>query len=301
MKVLDDLSDILITVTSRRGWGKSTITKHLVKWCKDTAPDRYIFKVFDSSLVWLESPIEYRQTVTRRKIREDRIDNIGDCYFILDLGAEDSRAFIASIIEADYRERFDLKLKYGDMVVKSQPMIVYVIEEANTVFSTTSLNKSDRAGEILTKFVSVGRNFNLTGLFVCTGVSGELSTRVRRRSEYLLGKLSSVADLNLIKKLKSWEVSESTKKLEKHQFIYSDQPDQVIQLTEVQQFKKPKLYRRKLPRIIQHGLNEYQASDQVVVTVTKPSDPPVQPKPLIQVLSELIGLLGIVWLISIIL
>ncbi len=299
MKVLEDLSDILITVTSRRGWGKSTLVKHLVKWCKDTAPDRYIFKVFDSSLVWLSSPIEYRQTVTRRKIRENQIDNIGDCVYLLDLKREDKRAFISTIIESDYRERFEIKLEYGELAVKSLPVVVYLFEEANLCFSGTSLVKSDRASDTLNSFVSEGRNFGLTGIFLATAIVGELSTAVRRRSEYLLGRLASQSDLSLIRNLKSWEVAETTKGLEKYQFIYSDQPDQTIQLTEIQQFPKPKLYRRRLPRIVQHGINESQDSDQVVVTVAKPQTPPKNIE-LVSLLGKLLGLVISLWFYSLI-
>jgi hypothetical protein len=89
MSIIDqigqDLKEIPVVISSRRGWGKSVYSKHLVKHLQDTLGDNLIVKVFDCSLNWLQSPIEWYQRVDLRKIKADKVDNIGDCVYLLDL------------------------------------------------------------------------------------------------------------------------------------------------------------------------------------------------------------------------
>jgi len=275
MSIIDqigqDLGEVPVICTSRRGWGKTTLIKHLVKHLKDELGDNLIVKCFDPSFAWMESPLEWYQRVDVRKIKADKVDNIGDCVYLLDLGKDDRRAFVATIIKQDLEERKHINLKYGLDSLKGLPLIVYVIEEANQILDSTSLNKSDMAGEILSDFISIGRNWGLSGILLTTAVSGELSTKVRRRAEYLIGRLNSVEDIRLIKGLRGKEIAEQSKELTKYSFIYCDAPDQEISLGYVQSFSKPKRYARRVT-FTEIGLKPLVAPKSCIPRENKPYD-----------------------------
>jgi hypothetical protein len=135
------------------------------------------------------------------------------------------------------------------------------------VFNSTSLNHG-LSGEILSDFISIGRNFGLTGLFITTACRGELATRILRRSEFILGRLNSAEDIRLIKSLKGRMVADSTKELPKHSFIYTDRTDSEMSLETVLSFSKPKRYARRVS-FTEVGLKPLVAPKSYPVPVEK--------------------------------
>lgn len=225
--VIEDLREVPVCLVSRRGWGKSSSVKTIIERLLRKYPDT-IVKIFDSSLSWyFKAPVSYRQLVTREKIEADQVSNIGSCVYTLRLDREDKRAFIASIVEADFRERFDLALKYGEDTLKGLPMILYVIEESNLVLSSSSLLREDIAGEVLNSFISEFRNLGFAGgLFVTTRLR-ELSTGIRERSKLLIGKVYGEGDLRLIKAVTDTRTRDLCKGLAKYHFIYDHQVERI--------------------------------------------------------------------------
>lgn len=223
LKILADIYDFMIIFVSNRGHGKSSSLRHILQKLKEKDPN-IIIKVFDiSQSHYWTSPLKYRQLVTLTAIHRNVIANIGDCVYECGLLPEDDiRNFIASIVESDYRERYDFKLKYGDIAVKSLPYIIYCIEESNVAFDSYSLKRNDAASNYIQKFVSVGRNFNMSAFLCCTRMKGELSTEIRERSAIIMGKVNGPSELNNISKLASKEHRKLCKMLPKYHFTYSN-------------------------------------------------------------------------------
>jgi len=222
-QIIQDLYEVPICLVSRRGRGKSSSVKTIIQKLQDESPDT-IFKVFDPSLNWYHSsPTKYRQFVDLDAITQGRIDNIGDCVYGLNLNNEDTRSFIASIIRADYEERLTVSLRFGDMVVKALPMIIYVFEESNILFGTNSLRKVDASSETFNKFISIGRNLGLGGIFITTKAK-ELSPACRDRSKALIGRVLGESDLRWIKSISSKDIMNAVKILTKYHWIYDQSP-----------------------------------------------------------------------------
>jgi hypothetical protein len=221
-RMAEDICRLPIVVLSERGHGKSSSVKTVMKRIKEQRGEEVIFKVFDISQThYHTSPVKYRQFIEVDGILSNKAENIGSCvYEIGRMKKEDRRVFIASIIGSDYKERYDFKIKYGEMSLSSLPVIIYVIEEANRIFDSYSLRKGDKASEILNDFISVGRNFGLNALFVCTRSTGELSTAIRERSAFLLGRIKGASELNTISRLTSRETRVWIKRLPRFHFIY---------------------------------------------------------------------------------
>lgn len=222
-QIINDLYEVPITLVSRRGWGKSSSVKTIVQKLLDGNPET-IVKVFDPSLNWYHSsPTKFRQYVDLSAITEDRVSNIGSCVYGLNLTTEDTRSFIASIVQSDYIERLEISLRFGDLVVKTLPAIIYIFEEANILFSTNSLRKADQSSEIFNKFISIGRNLGLGGIFITTKAK-ELSPACRDRSKVLIGKVLGESDLRWVKSISSKTVMESSKSLQKYHWLYGQNP-----------------------------------------------------------------------------
>jgi len=193
-------------MNAETGHGKSTSAKTIIKRLKELEP-KTIVKVFDVSQAWYHiSPLPYRQWISTQTLVDfvngkTSFTNLNDCsYEMGDLTEELRRFFTAIIIEQDYESRRATAKDYGLKTVEKLPRIVYVFEESDTYFDSSSLNKKDNASEKLRDFIKIGRNFGLRGFCICTAEVGELGTKLRRRSKHLIGKIISDSDQRFFNK-----------------------------------------------------------------------------------------------------
>ncbi|MBU2395741.1 MAG: hypothetical protein KKH70_20595 [Gammaproteobacteria bacterium] len=131
------------------------------------------------------------------------------------------RRFISAIIKHDYDTRYERKL-VNPRYIESVPRILYVIEEANTVIRSNSLNRKGWEAETLNNFISRGRNLGLDVVFIATRVGGEISTGFRNRCNWILGRVSGKEEKTYVGKATDDDTLEIAKKLPKYKFVYYD-------------------------------------------------------------------------------
>lgn len=229
--IAHDLFKSPILCCAERGAGKSEGLKSLVKYIKEkyTREDgnrRVVFKCFDPSLSWwISSPLEHKLRVNEYSIRKDKIHNLNDIVFATgELTIDDRKAFIASVINIDYATRYRHIIKYGPSVLQTQPLIVYIVEEAQVVLNSYALRSSSKVSDIIKDFISIGRNigYNEHGLTMIgsTQRASEVSTEVVERCHLLLGKQKGDNNLRKIRRSTNKYVYDLIRQLPLYNFIY---------------------------------------------------------------------------------
>ncbi len=218
-EIAEDVTQTLIQFLAEKGHGKTSSLATIVKHCKENNAN-LVFKIFDLSQAWFHNaPVQYRQMVTPESWRNGQVENLGDCVYEMGMLSEESqRIFVASIINEDYNKRYNEKHRNAGSL-KHLPWIIYIFEEADIYFGSRSFMKNDNISPILKKYVSVGRNFQLSGFLVATAEQGEVATKLRRRARHIYGKIEASGDLAKIKRRDkaSWEI---VKNMPKYHFIY---------------------------------------------------------------------------------
>ncbi len=217
-QISEDIKQTHIQFIAEAGSGKTSSLRTILQYCKDKNKD-IVFKIFDISVAWWhKAPCQHRQEVTPQNLAT--LPNLEDCVY--DIGLLDEiqqRYFVARIVQEDYLNRYFIEKNHPERL-KEMPNIVYVFEECNIYFDSSSINRKDMPGDIFTKFLSVGRNFKLRGFLVATAEIGEVSTRIRRRSRKIYGKLISDSDLAGVKrKDKTWVAK--LENMPKYNFVYN--------------------------------------------------------------------------------
>ena len=217
-QISEDIKQTHIQFIAEAGSGKTSSLRTILQYCKDKNKD-IVFKIFDISVAWWhKAPCQHRQEVTPQNLAT--LPNLEDCVY--DIGLLDEiqqRYFVARIVQEDYLNRYFIEKNHPERL-KKMPNIVYIFEECNIYFDSSSINRKDMPGDIFTKFLSVGRNFKLRGFLVATAEIGEVSTRIRRRSRKIYGKLISDSDLAGVKrKDKTWV--EKLENMPKYNFVYN--------------------------------------------------------------------------------
>ena len=217
-QISEDIKQTHIQFIAEAGSGKTSSLRTILQYCKDKNKD-IVFKIFDISVAWWhKAPCEHRQEVTQDNLAT--LPNLEDCVY--DIGLLDEiqqRYFVARIVQEDYLNRYFIEKNHPERL-KKMTNIVYIFEECNIYFDSSSINRKDMPGDIFTKFLSVGRNFKLRGFLVATAEIGEVSTRIRRRSRKIYGKLISDSDLAGVKrKDKTWV--EKLENMPKYNFVYN--------------------------------------------------------------------------------
>ena len=217
-QISEDIKQTHIQFIAEAGSGKTSSLRTILQYCKDKNKD-IVFKIFDISVAWWhKAPCQHRQEVTPQNLAT--LPNLEDCVY--DIGLLDEiqqRYFVARIVQEDYLNRYFIEKNHPERL-KKMTNIVYIFEECNIYFDSSSINRKDMPGDIFTKFLSVGRNFKLRGFLVATAEIGEVSTRIRRRSRKIYGKLISDSDLAGVKrKDKTWV--EKLENMPKYNFVYN--------------------------------------------------------------------------------
>ena len=189
-----DIHQTHIIINAKRGHGKSSMVKSIIYELKRRDP-KLICKCFDVSFAWWDNaPLKHRQMVTPDNWAN--VFNQDNCLYEMgDLTEETRRLFVSLIVKQDYAVRRKIREMYGEEGLKKMPFILYILEESDTYFDSASLNKKDDASAILRDFIKVGRNFGLCALCIVTASTGELGTKLRRRSNDLIGRIVSDEDL----------------------------------------------------------------------------------------------------------
>ena len=218
-EILQDVTQNHIMFLSEGGHGKSTSLRTIVQHCKNHG-ENITFKIFDNSLAWNQiTPTKYIQTVTSEKILGRQIINLEDCtYEVGELDQDGQRAFISTLIKQDYQQRYAIERDSPEKM-KQLPTIVYVIEESNISFESNSVRRNDPFTEPLKKFISIGRNLKMRGIFVAQAAVGEISTHLRRRTRKIYGKIISESDLAPIRRSNK-DIAEYLTEIPRFHFIY---------------------------------------------------------------------------------
>jgi len=219
--ILNDIHEVHILFNAVNGHGKSSSLRTIIYELKRREPD-IILKIFDTSPAWFRcAPVKYRQRVTRESFP---VVNVGDCVYEMGsrgMNRDLRRAFVATIIEMDYRERYDLAIEKGLDYVEKLPFIIYVFEEAKSYFDSWSLTsrKDDPWNQTLNDFVIIGRNYNMRAFFIVSAEDGEIAPPLRRRATRILGHIESKEDLSYYKGKSKW-LAETVKTMPKFHWVY---------------------------------------------------------------------------------
>lgn len=234
-----DIRQTHVIINAEAGHGKTMFVKSLVKGLQERDP-RIIIKVFDVSYAWFDdAPLPHRQRVTPENWANAY--NQDNCIYEMgDLNEDTRRLFVSIIIKQDYTVRRKIRELYGEDGLKRMPFTIYVFEESDTYFDSQSLNKKDEASATLRDFIKVGRNFSLRGLCIVTANTGELGTKLRRRSKHLIGRIISEEDLREYNH-KRKGLGDAALSLERYHWLYYNGRKQVgpFKLDYVK-FKSPK-------------------------------------------------------------
>ena len=207
-----------LVLVAERKHGKSTSLKTFIEYVKRALGDGVLIKVFDVSQSWFHcAPVEHRQYV----MPGSRPVNVGDCVFEMgELSKDGRRAFVGSVLSLDYHERQRLKRVGGEAAIAGLPMVLYVFEEANTYFDSSSLIRKDAYATVLNDFVSVGRNYGLGGVLVVTRMVGELAPGIRERSNLLLGRIMGAGELRSLSGLTNKAFMITARAVERFHWVY---------------------------------------------------------------------------------
>lgn len=183
--ILTELESRPLVVNGVNMWGKSQAVMTLVEECMNRG---WVVKVFDISNRWLwNNPVPNKQHI-RSPLS---YYNVGNCvYDIALLGVDERRELIGNIMKTDWLVRYDGTVK-DQYFLDRVPRILYVFEEGNCYFTSRDINKRDETGKTLTDFMSTRRNYKQSGLLITSAVNGEVATKLRRRCNYLLGRISN--------------------------------------------------------------------------------------------------------------
>jgi len=210
-----------IVVTGNIGCGKSDLAKYITKrivdyFNKNPAKFNHNAKVriFDIIHNWRfnfsEDAYYWFIDETTRQLA------LAPSPIIYDLEldtVEDRIKVMQKIVEKEFRDnRLEiLRVKSKDYL----PTRFYVIEEANVVFTTSSINKG-----FWLDFVSIARNFGLTGLYIMQRLADSSPKITERCANFAFGQTRGSNDLLKIRKMmdKDEWMEHTPKKLQQYEF-----------------------------------------------------------------------------------
>jgi len=214
--ILDDLEVKPLIVAGEPGNGKTVFVKRIAEEARRRG---WVIQAFDPSLAWYhDSPLANRATVEEGEWGYAR-NEADTCYDVSGLTPEERRLFTARIIKEQWDRRVEA-VKVNPYYLDDAPIHLFILEEGNTFWSSSSLNRRDWAGASLTDFVSIRRNLRFAAIVVTTAVSGEIATRYRRRCNYLLSRVMSYEERSYLKKSTSRDTVEAASTLPRFKFIY---------------------------------------------------------------------------------
>ncbi len=215
-RIVDDmiLRPLLVVGASRSG--KTVMVKALVDELKRRGVKQ--ITVFDPSLAWWNnSPLSYREV---SEPLDEYDDDTKRYDFVCDVSrfiGDDRNHIIKDIIEREYVERVDER-RATSCEPKSFPFNIMVIEEAQTVFRKYGL-----PGERIYDWVSMGLNFNMSGIYT-TQRPAEVPTEIIERCNLLVGYVDGHRNLQKLRGATNREFMENVRRIkqETYEFIYYD-------------------------------------------------------------------------------
>ena len=189
-KIIDELQlrPLLVVGSSRAG--KTLMVKALVKRLKERGVKQVT--VYDPSLAWWNnSPLSHRKTctpLTGGDYPEPFYDFVCDVSKFI---GDERASIISGIIEHEYEERVNQRRVSGEE--KTFPANIAVLEEAQTIFKKFGI-----PGTRLYDWVSMGLNFNMTGIYT-TQRPAEVPTEIVERCNLLVGYIDGHRNLQKIR------------------------------------------------------------------------------------------------------
>lgn len=211
-----------IVLTGNIGCGKSALAKYITKRIADYFAEHQPqfnhnakIRIFDIIHNWrfnFDSNILYcfvDETTRRLTLKPDVL------IYDLELDTIEERTnLMEKVVGHEFKNN-----KLEILRVKSKdylPTRFYVIEEANVVFTTSSIRKG-----FWLDFVSIARNFNLTGMYIMQRLADSSTKVIERCANFAFGQTRGSNDLLRIRKMMDkdeWK-QHSPKKLEQYEFI----------------------------------------------------------------------------------
>jgi hypothetical protein len=225
------LRDKPLLIIGARSAGKTVMAKQIV----GLVNGEYQVRVFDPSLVWWRgSPLKTRYHVPA--VADVWVPNLVDAVY--DIGGIDGarRAeLITLVIGSEYTRRYQSSLH--SPATKLIPDLT-VVEEGQSSF-----NKWDKLSEPIHDWVSVGRNYGMSGI-VITQRPAEIDTKIVERCNLLVGYIEGHNNFNKIKGATDGDFIKKVKKLENgsHDFLYWDGRAHHVKVDEPTSFGEPVNY-----------------------------------------------------------
>ena len=189
-QIEEDSKQSIMHLLSEPGHGKTSSLRSIIAHIIHHNPFA-VFKVFDVSQAWYHNaPIKYRQLVTRYTRNVENLDNC--VYEMGSMSKPERRAFVGEIMRQDYDERYRAGLEGR---LDEYPLLLYVIEEADTIFGSYSFRASDEYSQVFQLFSSVGRNYKMRGFLISTAEQGEIAPPLRRRTRKIYGRVIGKQDI----------------------------------------------------------------------------------------------------------
>lgn len=238
-----------LIIISHKGTGKTNTMMQFVRDLRKNPFTKVV--IFETFPKWIHEfdtiPYLYIQDsdVIRtddkkfRSVRHNEIKAVlnanKDLLFCLEIEDVDRLSyFMASIIKHFYRKRYLTAYKYGLSAIKEN--IVFVAEEAHNLFDSTVLTKT--VFNRLRKMYSEARNFKMHFL-MCSQRIQDLSTKIRGRSRFLIGRVNvDDYDLKIGRLLRNSRYKNQVLNLEIGKFVYPSK-DALIQFELFEQCGKP--------------------------------------------------------------
>jgi hypothetical protein len=205
------LRPLLLVGSSRSG--KTVMAKALVKRLLDSGVE--CITLFDPSLAWWDnSPLPKRVSLNHSI---DEFDWRGCGCDISPVVGEERGEVIRGMIEKDYFERVEDRRVSGKPPAE-YPLHVTVLEEAQTLFRKFGL-----PGTRIYDWVSMGLNFNMTGIYT-TQRPAEVPTEIIERCNLLVGYVDGHRNKQKLRGATRREFMESVERIKQgsHDFMYYD-------------------------------------------------------------------------------
>lgn len=217
-----------VVISGNLGCGKTEIAKRIHRrffvgiMSKEGFFKVFHLRTFDVVGNWLE---EYpNPEIVDETTRFTDLDSANT--FILKTFDKETRLRIMeAIIKAEFEEQREIFL---DRERELEDAFIYVIEEANTIFTTQSINKG-----FWLDFVAYARNLNIVGVYIMQRLSDSSTKVIERIPNFIFGQTRGQNDKRKIKAmLPTKEARKTFENLGEHEFLcfIGNKPPFVLEL-----------------------------------------------------------------------
>ncbi len=243
-RILSGLKEKPLLIVASPQWGKTVVAKRLVDMLKVSQGINVSVRVFDPSLRWWAgSPMMFRQYIDDSALASGGWRNLSDCVYELGgLNSDSRKAFISTIIGAEYRARY-LKVKDDSSNLDRLVFDVAIIEEAQS-----TLERLGGLSTAIRDWVSIGANLRMRGILI-THRPAELDTKLVERCNLLIGGVDGDRNRLKLRGASSRDFMDRVAALKPHEFAYWDGAAHRVPIVEPGTYPEPLLYRKPLSKV----------------------------------------------------